>query len=270
MKKNTARILTLTLIAIALPLFVSAEIQYGLSAPLPGGSLATKTSPQIVDSFFAYVRLLFPFLLSIAVISALTMTVFGGIQYMASGGNPSKISEARGRIQNAVFGLGIAVFSVLILNTINPNLTKLQFGSYFKRVGQGYDYTIMTSTSADAPSCAGKIKGRCVSPNSSCLLNPADGNYNCAPDAVFGDMGKEGKPCRPPSYGECDGNLVCRNFQCIRPENAEATPSSFKVCGPTVASHGRSLCIQATNTSPQAFDEAKRNGLLCGTNADCR
>ena len=51
--------------------------------------------------------------------------VFAGIQYLASAGNPAQMTEAKGRIQSAVMGLVLLLGSLLILNTINPQLTTL-------------------------------------------------------------------------------------------------------------------------------------------------
>ena len=52
------------------------------------------------------------------------MVVLGGIEYMGSEGPFSK-SSAKEKIWNAIFGLMLALGIVLLLNTINPNLTNL-------------------------------------------------------------------------------------------------------------------------------------------------
>jgi hypothetical protein len=49
--------------------------------------------------------------------------VFAGFQYLTSTGNPASMSEAQERIRSAVIGLVLLLGSVLILNTINPELT---------------------------------------------------------------------------------------------------------------------------------------------------
>jgi hypothetical protein len=50
------------------------------------------------------------------------MIMFGGIKYMSTDAFSGK-SEARGTIENAIWGLVLAISAWLILNTINPNLT---------------------------------------------------------------------------------------------------------------------------------------------------
>ena len=53
------------------------------------------------------------------------MFIRGAIQYMASGGNPSRAGEAKNIMTDAIIGLLLAVGSVLILRTINPALVEL-------------------------------------------------------------------------------------------------------------------------------------------------
>jgi len=52
--------------------------------------------------------------------------VMGGFQYLTSMGEPAKITEAKNRISSAIFGLVLLLGSWLILNTINPELTKFK------------------------------------------------------------------------------------------------------------------------------------------------
>jgi len=52
--------------------------------------------------------------------------VFAGFQFLTSAGSPTQMSEAKERIQSAVMGLVLLLGSVLILNTINPELTSFK------------------------------------------------------------------------------------------------------------------------------------------------
>ncbi len=98
------------------PYIVSAEsLVYKLAAPIPGGG-------GEVETFTQYVSFLFPFMLSVAAISALVMFILGGIEYTLGGASPERMKSGKERISNAIWGLLLAVFSVLILQTINPNL----------------------------------------------------------------------------------------------------------------------------------------------------
>jgi len=54
---------------------------------------------------------------------AVIMIIWGGIQYMSTDAISGK-SEAKNTIQNAIWGLLLAISAWLILNTINPDLVK--------------------------------------------------------------------------------------------------------------------------------------------------
>ena len=69
---------------------------------------------------------LYFWVVSLAGLVALGLIIFGGVMYAASGGNPSRISEAKSWITHALAGLGMLLAAYLILGFINPDLTKLQ------------------------------------------------------------------------------------------------------------------------------------------------
>lgn len=104
--------------------YAAGEVTYTLSSPIPGGGTGQQQISG-ADSLVQYIKFLFPFMLSIAAISALVMFITGGVQYALGGASPEQMKGARERISNAIWGLLLAVFSVLILQTINPELVKL-------------------------------------------------------------------------------------------------------------------------------------------------
>ena len=65
----------------------------------------------------------FNFGLAIAVVLALVMIIWGGIEYMTTDSWEGK-NDGKTRIQNALYGLGLALASYLILYTINPCLVQ--------------------------------------------------------------------------------------------------------------------------------------------------
>ncbi len=75
-------------------------------------------APQIADF---YQRAL-----GIGGIVALGVIIFGGILYTVSAGNSSRQEDAKQWITSALMGLLLLFGSFLILNTINPELTKLK------------------------------------------------------------------------------------------------------------------------------------------------
>lgn len=68
----------------------------------------------------------FGFLLIIAGLATFVMIVWGGINYLTSAGDPSKMDDAKSQIFSAVLGLVIILASWMILNTINPQLVELR------------------------------------------------------------------------------------------------------------------------------------------------
>lgn len=104
---------------------VIAQSSYKLLAPLPGSKTADISTEE--EGLATYAEALFPFLLSIAAVLAFVMMVIGGMQYMASAGNPQMMGDAKDRMLKAVLGLLLAALSVLILRTINPELASFQF-----------------------------------------------------------------------------------------------------------------------------------------------
>ncbi len=65
------------------------------------------------------------FIVGISGLAAFFMLIWGGVVWLTSAGNPSKIGEAKDRITSAFLGLLIVLSSWLILRVINPDLTML-------------------------------------------------------------------------------------------------------------------------------------------------
>lgn len=99
------------------PAFVLAQ-QPVVLEPIPGVTQGTSLN------FATMMRGLFQALLGLGAILAVLMLVIGGIQYMTGEALHTK-EQAREKIRNAILGLLLLFGSVLILQTINPNL--LQF-----------------------------------------------------------------------------------------------------------------------------------------------
>ena len=53
---------------------------------------------------------------------AVIFIIFGGIKYIASGGNPEQTNKAKNTILYAVIGLVVSVFSVAIINFVIARL----------------------------------------------------------------------------------------------------------------------------------------------------
>jgi len=75
------------------------------------------TSIDLSD-FISYA---YKFMLALAVVLAVFMITVGGFEYMLSGAANTK-SDALKKIQDAVWGLLLALVAYLLLYTIDPNL----------------------------------------------------------------------------------------------------------------------------------------------------
>ncbi len=106
-------LLTLTLLAIIFPLPTLA-ITY---TPLVEGMPTVESS-----DISGYINALYTLAISLAALLAVVKIILAGMKYILSDVVPSK-SDAKKDIWGAVIGLLIVLSAVLILNTINPNLT---------------------------------------------------------------------------------------------------------------------------------------------------
>lgn len=123
MQHNAMRIIPIiiTLILftalVASPFFAGAQIitVSGTGGTALGGSSEPQTSQD-------YLRELYDFLLGFVGVAAMGSIVYGGVLYIISAGNPSRVGEAKTAIGNGIIGLLVAAFGYLILQTINPAL----------------------------------------------------------------------------------------------------------------------------------------------------
>lgn len=73
-----------------------------------------------------YIATVYNYGVAIVGILAGTMFVIGGFQYLTAGGDSSRVSKAKERIRDALVGLLLTFGAYVILNTINPDILKLQ------------------------------------------------------------------------------------------------------------------------------------------------
>ncbi len=73
------------------------------------------------SSFEAYIVYIYYFLIFIGGLAFFGVLIYGGVEWLTSGGDPTKISDAKHRISQGFLGLIILLSSYLILYTINPD-----------------------------------------------------------------------------------------------------------------------------------------------------
>ena len=83
--------------------------------------IAGDQQTQNVSTIVAY---LYNAVLVISAIIAFLSVLYVGVMYVVSGANPALRGQALGRLKKIFIGIAIVLFSVLILNEINPELTR--------------------------------------------------------------------------------------------------------------------------------------------------
>ena len=106
------------------------KFTYTLLQPLPveGGFLKDSKNVTLEE----YLTWAFRFVLALAGFLAVMMIVIGGVEYIISGASESMRGEAKKRIENAIWGLVMALVSYLVLYTINPSLVNFEDNCFFK------------------------------------------------------------------------------------------------------------------------------------------
>ncbi len=110
-----------------------STITYTYLQPLPnpegGGSLKTFDTSD-TSSFGHYVTIIVEFIIGISAVLAVLMIIIGGIQYMTSELISNK-EEAKSHMTGAILGLLIVLATVVILQTINPDILNLNLQKSF-------------------------------------------------------------------------------------------------------------------------------------------
>jgi ABC-type enterochelin transport system permease subunit len=123
MNTNLLKALIVATAAISL-LFLPSELIAQQYTPLEPSIIQVGGNTETNVDFFQYLSLLYITALIVAATLAVLMIVVGGIEYIVSS-VPGAKGDAKNRITNAVFGLLLVLSTWLILNTINPQILKL-------------------------------------------------------------------------------------------------------------------------------------------------
>jgi len=111
-------------IPIISTLFIFPSLSFVLAATSTYVPLEPNAFPGISMSsgnLGVFLGQAFNWAIAVAVVAALVMIIWGGIEYMTTDSWSGK-NDGKTKIQNALWGLGLALISWLILYTINPCL----------------------------------------------------------------------------------------------------------------------------------------------------
>lgn len=114
-----------TLSSFAFVTVVKATNQWEPMVEIPG-------IPTTGINLSTYLVGLYNFMLSVVGIVAVMMLILAGMRYITSAGNQGALTDAKSMAGNAIVGLLLALFSFVILKTINPDVL------YLKKPGGTY------------------------------------------------------------------------------------------------------------------------------------
>lgn len=170
-----------------------AQTPYQELAPLPGTGDGGRTNAG------QYIVGVFNLAISIAGVLAVIMIIYGGIKYMSTEAVSGK-GDAKDTIQNAVFGLVLAIGAWLILYTINPRLVEFNLSIPRSEVpiaprafasGTGcrgecqFSYTNARGETVSYQACSGCVEASSLGLN----LKGEIRNVNGQPAQVNADLG---------------------------------------------------------------------------------
>lgn len=115
-------------LALSGPVSAIDSVQFTPQVDIPssgfeGGKIMTKSDTSYIGE---YAKGLYNYGLTIAGILAAIVIMAAGLLWLTSGGNASKVGQAKELITGSLVGLVILASAWFILNTINPNLVKMR------------------------------------------------------------------------------------------------------------------------------------------------
>jgi Type IV secretion system pilin len=72
---------------------------------------APKSIPQVIDGITGWI-------MGIIALVATMFLVVGGLRYMAAGGDPAQVEQAKGNFKSALIGYALAVLSPVVLQAL--------------------------------------------------------------------------------------------------------------------------------------------------------
>lgn len=159
--------------------------------PIKAGNYSDETGKMNTDLMAKYIIAWYNYGLAIAGVLATIMLMSAGVIWLTSGGDSGKISQAKDLISGSIIGVIILTCAWIILNTINPNLTKLS----------NLEITVVKKENLSFISCCNATTGGSIIP-----ILIQDGKK------VFASGDNKGKPIKcASSYTECTEGKICAN-----------------------------------------------------------
>ena len=107
---------------LVFPIFVFAQNRAAIDVSIPCISCAHANDPSPVGLIANFYELAIAF----SGVLALGIIIYAGIIRIINANNPGKVGESNDMIYNALLGIVLLFGAYILLNTINPQLTKLE------------------------------------------------------------------------------------------------------------------------------------------------
>ncbi|MFG3690629.1 pilin [Micromonospora sp. NPDC047740] len=82
-----------------------------LAAPAPDGDGGPHSIAQVIANITGWV-------MGIIAVVATMFLVIGGLRYMAAGGDPAQVEQAKGNVKSALIGYALAVLAPVVLQVL--------------------------------------------------------------------------------------------------------------------------------------------------------
>ena len=261
----------------------NAAFNYPMLGSFPGFFDAGQVmNTSTSNDFPALILAIYKFAIWTVGIAGLFMLVIGGFMYMASAGNTSTASNARGIINDAIIGIVAVLSAYLIIYVINPDLTVMKIGftpvEITETAGSGNSTggisTGNTNSNASG-TCTGTSAGCCKAGVScvTCKGNCVNFSNGYSALCYIGAPGNTG--CKLNS--DLAGKLNNANLSSVNAEVSEAWPptmSHMSIChqdGTCADVRCKIGCKNETVANiKKIYDKIKSSGLNpVFENADC-
>ncbi|MBI2409917.1 hypothetical protein HYV30_02635 [Candidatus Kaiserbacteria bacterium] len=163
--KKIIIVAALFLLSLA-PHALAAESGFVALAPITG--LTDQSTTALVNSgdLSAFFNNLYKYLIGLAAILAIIQIMYGGIRIATNQDNVSLVTDMRGRIVQALFGLVLVLSPAIVFSIINPRILDLSIGlsplDLPAPVSRSSDGTSTTTISAEDRTVREAMGGRVV------------------------------------------------------------------------------------------------------------
>ena len=138
-----------------------------------------------------FIRYLYEWGIALGGIATFISFVIAGFQYITSVGNPQSMNDAIDRIKSALFGLVMLLSAVVLLNTINPELTKFHLDPFTPVAGNAFDdCDVGTPTKPSTHMCKSGFECKVYSPTDTkgVCIPTSTANILCSKAQIFSDI----------------------------------------------------------------------------------